>query len=83
MNFDLNTPAQLTAALGPDLLLMGGAMILLLWAGWRRESDAHQRSAMDTLWRAHVSGEGASSGERPSSTASTAAQSASRRSRST
>ena len=44
MNFDLSMPAQLTAALGPDLLLMGGAMILLLWAGWRRESDAHQRS---------------------------------------
>jgi NADH-quinone oxidoreductase subunit N len=44
MSFDLNMPAQLTAALGPDLLLMGGAMILLLWSGWRPESDAHQRS---------------------------------------
>jgi NADH-quinone oxidoreductase subunit N len=44
MNFDLSKPAQLTAALGPDLLLMVGAMMLLLWAGWRRESDAHQRS---------------------------------------
>jgi NADH-quinone oxidoreductase subunit N len=44
MNFDLSMPAQLTAALGPDLLLMGGAMILLLWSGWRRESDAHQRN---------------------------------------
>lgn len=44
MNFDLSMPAQLTAALGPDLLLMGGAMILLLWSGWRPESDAHQRS---------------------------------------
>ena len=44
MNFDLSMPAQLTAALGPDLLLMGGAMILLLWAGWRRESDEHQRN---------------------------------------
>jgi NADH-quinone oxidoreductase subunit N len=44
MNFDLTMPAQLTAALGPDLVLMGGAMILLLFAGWRRESDAHQRS---------------------------------------
>ena len=44
MNFDLSMPAQLTSALGPDLLLMGGAMLLLLWAGWRRESDAHQRS---------------------------------------
>jgi NADH-quinone oxidoreductase subunit N len=44
MNFDLSMPAQLTAALGPELLLIGGAMILLLWSGWRPESDAHQRS---------------------------------------
>src|SRR6184192_2327392 len=44
MRFDLNMPAQLTSALGPDLLLMGGAMALLLWSGWRRESDEHQRS---------------------------------------
>ena len=44
MNFDLSMPGQLTAALGPDLLLMGGSMLLLLWAGWRRESDEHQRS---------------------------------------
>jgi NADH-quinone oxidoreductase subunit N len=44
MTFDLSMPAQLTGALGPDLLLMGGAMILLLWAGWRPESDEHQRN---------------------------------------
>jgi NADH-quinone oxidoreductase subunit N len=44
MSFDLSMPGQLTAALGPDLLLMGGAMILLLWSGWRPESDAHQRT---------------------------------------
>jgi NADH-quinone oxidoreductase subunit N len=44
MSFDLSMPAQLSAALGPDLLLMGGAMILLLRSGWRPESDAHQRS---------------------------------------
>jgi len=44
MSFDLSMPAQLTSALGPDLVLMGGAMALLLWAGWRPESDAHQRS---------------------------------------
>ena len=44
MTFDLSMPAQLTSALGPDLLLMGGAMLLLLWSGWRPESDDHQRS---------------------------------------
>jgi NADH-quinone oxidoreductase subunit N len=44
MQFDLSSPAQLSSALGPDLLLMGGAMLLLLWSGWRRESDEHQRS---------------------------------------
>ena len=44
MTFDLTMPGQLTAALGPDLLLMGGAMLLLLIAGWRRESDQHQRT---------------------------------------
>ena len=44
MQFDLNLAAQLTSALGPDLLLMGGAMALLLWSGWRPESDEHQRS---------------------------------------
>ena len=42
--FDLAIPAQLMAALGPDLLLIGGAMLLLLWAAWRKESPAHQRS---------------------------------------
>jgi NADH-quinone oxidoreductase subunit N len=42
--FDLAIPSQLTAALAPDLLLMGGAMALLLWAVWRKESAAHQRS---------------------------------------
>ena len=44
MNFDLNLPAQLSGALGPELLLIGGAMLLLLWSGWRDESDAHQRN---------------------------------------
>ena len=44
MSFDLSLPAQLAGALGPDLFLMGGAMLLLLWAGWRPESDEHQRS---------------------------------------
>jgi NADH-quinone oxidoreductase subunit N len=41
--FDLSIPSQLTAALFPDLILMGGAMLLLLWAVWRRESASHQR----------------------------------------
>src|SRR5919202_124586 len=37
-------PADLMVALGPDLILMIGAMLLLLWAAWRAESQAHQRS---------------------------------------
>ena len=44
MHFDLSLPAHLTAALGPDLLLMVGAMLLALWAAWRPESAEHQRS---------------------------------------
>ncbi len=36
-------PAQLMNALGPDLLFLAGAMVLLLWAAWRPESEAHQR----------------------------------------
>ena len=42
--YDLALPAQLSAALFPDLLLISGAMALLLWAVWRKESAAHQRS---------------------------------------
>jgi NADH-quinone oxidoreductase subunit N len=41
--YDLALPAHLTAALLPELLLMGGAMVLLLYAVARRESAAHQR----------------------------------------
>lgn len=41
---DVNLPAQLTLALLPELVLMGGAMLLLLWAAWRPESDTHQRA---------------------------------------
>lgn len=44
MHFDLAIPGQLTAAFLPDLILMAGAMLLLLWAVWRPESEAHQRS---------------------------------------
>ena len=41
---NLANPAQLTIALGPDLLLLGGAMLLLLWAAWRPDSNKHQRA---------------------------------------
>jgi NADH-quinone oxidoreductase subunit N len=41
---DLSIPAQLTLALIPDLVLVGGAMILLLFAAWYPESDRHQRA---------------------------------------
>jgi NADH-quinone oxidoreductase subunit N len=42
--FDLAIPSQLSAALIPDLLFVGGALVLLLWAVWRKESASHQRS---------------------------------------
>ncbi|MDB4883227.1 MAG: NAD(P)H-quinone oxidoreductase subunit 2 [Gemmatimonadetes bacterium] len=42
--YNLAIPSQLTAALLPDLILIGGAMILLLFAVWRRESREHQRA---------------------------------------
>jgi NADH-quinone oxidoreductase subunit N len=41
--YDLSIPSHLTAALLPDLVLIGGAMLLLLVAVWRRESARHQR----------------------------------------
>ena len=44
MNLDLSAPAQLSYALLPDLILMGGALLLLLWAAWRPESARHQRA---------------------------------------
>src|SRR4029078_2989457 len=37
-------PGQLLSALGPDLLLIGGAMVLLLWSAWRPESESLQRN---------------------------------------
>jgi NADH-quinone oxidoreductase subunit N len=42
--YDLSIPSHLSAALLPDLVLMGGAMLLLLVAVWRRESAQHQRT---------------------------------------
>ncbi len=44
MIFDLANPSQLMQAFGPDLLLMAGAMVLMLWAAWRPESHEHQRA---------------------------------------
>ena len=44
MHYNLSIPAQLTAALGPDLLLLGGAMVLMLAAAWGRDSNERQRS---------------------------------------
>jgi NADH-quinone oxidoreductase subunit N len=42
--FDLAVPSQLAGALLPDLILMGGAMLLLLYAVWGKEDRAHARS---------------------------------------
>ena len=44
MTYDVSLPGQLMSALGPDLLLIGGAMVLLLWSAWRPESESLQRS---------------------------------------
>jgi NADH-quinone oxidoreductase subunit N len=44
MPIDVSLPGGLTFALAPDLVLMGGAMILMLWAAWRPDSASHQRS---------------------------------------
>ena len=44
MPLDLSIPGQLTFALLPDIVLMGGAMLLLLVAAWRPASVAHQRT---------------------------------------
>ena len=41
--FDLARPLDLTRALGPDIFLMVGAMVLMLWAAWRPETQRHQR----------------------------------------
>jgi NADH:ubiquinone oxidoreductase subunit 2 (subunit N) len=44
MTFDLATPGGLMGALGPDLVLIAGAMVLMLMAAWRPESAAQQRT---------------------------------------
>jgi NADH-quinone oxidoreductase subunit N len=43
MRLDLAVPSQLMLALTPDLFLIGGAMVLMLAAAWRADSDRHQR----------------------------------------
>jgi len=43
-SLNLAISSQLMLSLLPELILMGGAMLLLLWAGWKRESDEHQRA---------------------------------------
>ena len=44
MPIDVTLPGGLSLALLPDLILIGGAMVLMLWAAWRPDSAAHQRS---------------------------------------
>jgi NADH-quinone oxidoreductase subunit N len=44
MSFDLGAPLGLTLALGPDLVVAVGAMLLLIWAAWRPDSARHQRA---------------------------------------
>ncbi len=49
--FDLHLPWQLLGALGPDLLLVVGAIGLMVWAAWRPESAGHQRRVGElSLW---------------------------------
>jgi NADH-quinone oxidoreductase subunit N len=43
VTLDLSVPSQLLFALTPDLALIGGAMVLMLVAAWRPDSDGHQR----------------------------------------
>ncbi|MEO8577432.1 MAG: NADH-quinone oxidoreductase subunit N, partial [Gemmatimonadales bacterium] len=44
MTYDLSIPGQLMTAFAPDILLMAGAMILLLWSAWKPESETLQRN---------------------------------------
>ena len=44
MPIDVTLPGGLTLALAPDLILLAGAMVLMLWAAWRPDSVRHQRS---------------------------------------
>ncbi len=44
MPIDVSLPGGLSLALAPDLVLLAGALGLMLWAAWRPDSAAHQRS---------------------------------------
>ena len=44
MPIDITAPLGLTFALTPDLVMIGGAMVLMLWAAWRPDSAQHQRA---------------------------------------
>jgi NADH-quinone oxidoreductase subunit N len=44
VQLNLSLPAHLSLALAPDLLLFAGAMLLMLFAAWRRDSAEQQRS---------------------------------------
>ncbi|HET8769651.1 MAG TPA: NADH-quinone oxidoreductase subunit N [Gemmatimonadaceae bacterium] len=44
MTYDVLIPSRLMAALLPDLILMVGGMVLMLFSAWRRDSAEHQRS---------------------------------------
>ncbi|HEX2164036.1 MAG TPA: VCBS repeat-containing protein, partial [Thermoanaerobaculia bacterium] len=44
MPLDLLNPGQLMTALIPDLVLAVGTLVVLLFAGWRPASEAHQRA---------------------------------------
>ena len=41
---DVSLPGGLSYALTPDLIMIGGAMLLLLWSAWRPDSPSHQRA---------------------------------------
>ena len=44
MTYDVLIPSRLMGALLPDLILMVGGMVLMLFSAWRRDSAEHQRS---------------------------------------
>lgn len=44
MPIDVTLPSGLALALVPDLILLAGAMLLMLWAAWRPDSATHQRA---------------------------------------